>query len=88
MRQTDSSIPRDEPPAGTCPYCDRPFAKDRLLVLHKGLEHYGHLDEDERRTYEDTYHAETADIRMFRLKVIGTLVVLYFAFLFTYLLLS
>lgn len=88
MSQVESAVDDDEPHAGTCPYCDRPFARRRLLALHKGLDHYHRLDPDERREYEDAYEEESADIRLFRLKVIGALVVLYFGFLFIYLLLT
>lgn len=88
MSHRNSAVHDDESPARTCPYCDRPFARRRLLALHKGLDHYDRLDPDERHEYEDAYNEESADIRMFRLKVVGALVVLYFGFLFTYLLLT
>lgn len=79
----ETRVPADESPV-TCPYCDRPLESDRLLVLHEGLDHWERLDDDRREAFRETYAGETDDLRTFRLKMLGLLVVLYFAFLFVY----
>lgn len=70
--------------AATCPYCGRPFARERYRTLHVGLDHPGRLTEEERTAFRRAYREETAEIRRFRLKILALLVVLYFGVLFTY----
>ncbi|WP_244605220.1 DUF7410 domain-containing protein [Halorussus halobius] len=79
----ETRVPPGESPAA-CPYCGRPLESDRLLVLHEGLDHWERLDDDRREAFRETYAGETDDLRTFRLKMLGLLVVLYFAFLFVY----
>ena len=79
----ETRVPADESPVA-CPYCDRPLESDRLLVLHEGLDHWERLDDDRREAFRETYAGETDDLRTFRLKMLGLLVMLYFAFLFVY----
>lgn len=67
-----------------CEYCGAPFADDDLLALHRGHEHAEAIDEDEREAFEDAYGAEQDEIRRFRLKALGALVLLYFGFLMVY----
>lgn len=74
------SPPEDAP---RCPHCDAPFHTERLRDLHVGYEHDVE-SEAEREAFEAAYRAETDDIRRFRLKVIGALVLLYFGLLFVY----
>ncbi len=76
-----TDAPADAP---RCSYCGEPFPSERLRALHRGLEHYDSLDDDERAAYEDAYHSETEDIRSFRLRALVVLVALYFGFLMTY----
>jgi hypothetical protein len=70
-----------------CPRCNEPFHTERLRDLHLGYEHGG-LDSAEREAFEEAYREESAEIRRFRLKVIGALVVLYFGLLFVYVFVS
>ncbi|WP_244605497.1 DNA-binding protein [Halorussus marinus] len=79
----ETRVPPDESPA-ECPYCQRPLESAELLTLHKGLDHWERLDDDERERFRETYAAESESLRSFRLKLLGLLVVLYFAFLFVY----
>ena len=72
----ETRVPADESPV-ECPYCDRPLETEELLVLHEGIEHWERLD-------DETYQRENEDLRTFRLKMLGLLVVVYFAFLFIY----
>ncbi len=67
-----------------CGRCGRPFAREELLVLHRGLAHYDDLTEAEREAFRTAYDAESADIRRFRIAALGGLVLLYFGFLLAY----
>lgn len=67
-----------------CPYCDRRFAREAYRDLHRGQEHGERLDEAERAAYEAAHDAEAEEIRMFRLKALAVLVVVYFGFLMVY----
>jgi len=79
----ETRVPSDESPA-ECPYCRRPLESDELLALHKGLDHWERLGDDERERFRETYAEESESLRVFRLKLLGLLVVVYFAFLFVY----
>lgn len=82
---TDTEVPEDDQQPLLCPYCRRPFAREDLVALHAGLEHYEALTPLEREAYVDAYEAEETAIRKFRLKAIGALITVYFLFLFAYL---
>lgn len=77
----DYERPEDSP---VCEYCGAPFATPDLLALHRGHEHGDQLDDAEREAFESAYESEQADIRLFRLKALGALVLLYFGFLMVY----
>ena len=78
---TDTTALDDAP---RCSYCGEAFPTERLRALHRGLEHYDSLDDDERDAFEDAYHDESEDLRSFRLRALAVLVALYFGFLMTY----
>lgn len=67
-----------------CEYCDRRFAENDLLALHRGLAHGGQLAEREREAFETAYAGEEEELRLFRLKALLALMVLYFLLLFAY----
>ena len=67
-----------------CPYCDRRFAREEYRDLHLGQEHEERLDADERDAYEAAHDAEAEAIRIFRLKALAVLVLVYFGFLVVY----
>ncbi|QZY01078.1 DNA-binding protein [Halobaculum rubrum] len=69
--------------AFACPRCGRPFARERHRDLHLGQDHRD-LDDDERAAYEHAREAESDALRRFRIVSLGTLVLLYFGFLFLY----
>ena len=79
----ETRVPSGESPV-ECPYCERPLESEELLVLHKGLDHWERLADEEREAFRETYRDENDDLRTFRLKMLGLLVLLYFAFLFVY----
>lgn len=60
-----------------CPYCDRPFPRERLRDLHLGEEHDGVVTDTEREAYEDARDDEGDDLFVYHLLVIGGLVALY-----------
>ena len=75
---------RPDLPVYECEYCGRPFASEERRVLHLGLDHPGELDEDEVAAFRAAHADEEADLRLFRLKALGTLLILYFGFLMIY----
>ncbi|WP_128477847.1 C2H2-type zinc finger protein [Halorussus pelagicus] len=79
----DTEVPPGESPVN-CPHCGRPLESERLLVLHEGIDHWERLDDERREEFHETYRRENDDLRTFRLKMLGVLVVVYFAFLFVY----
>lgn len=79
----ETRVPPEESPV-ECPYCERPLESEELLVLHEGLDHWEDLSDAEREAFQSAYAEETDDLRSFRLKVLGLLVLLYFGFLFVY----
>jgi len=74
----------DDPDATVCSYCGRPFPDEELLALHHGTRHDEQLTEAEREAYETAYEDEQTAIRLFRLKALGGLVLVYFGFLMVY----
>lgn len=72
----------------TCEYCGRALPAADLLVLHRGLAHPDELDDAERERFRETYRSESDDISRFRIAAVGVLVLLYFGFLFTYILVA
>jgi hypothetical protein len=82
---TDDSLAYDaESDAVVCEYCGTPFADEDLLALHRGHDHRDALTDDERAAFESAYEGEQDEIRRFRLKALGALVLLYFGFLMVY----
>lgn len=78
-----SSVIADEN-AAVCGYCGRPFVRETQLSLHRGLDHPDALTDDERAAFEAAHAAESEAIRLFRLKAILALVVVYFGFLIVF----
>jgi len=76
--------PPDDDRTHDCPYCDRPFAREEYRTLHVGLDHPDDCTESEVEAFQAAYREESEELRLFRLKAVGALVVLYFGFLFTY----
>jgi hypothetical protein len=70
--------------ADRCPHCGAPFRDEELLALHLGTEHEADLTDEERAVFEDAYEAESEEIRLFRLKALGVLVLLYFGLLIAF----
>jgi hypothetical protein len=82
-----TAVETDVPPDGPvhrCTYCDRPFAEESYLILHRGLAHADVLSQIEREAFADAYTEEEADLGRFRIVALGLLVLLYFGFLFTF----
>ena len=77
------TVPPDADPL-RCEYCAVPFVEETSLALHRGLEHESRLTETQQAAFEAAYDAEREEIRLFRLKALAALVVLYFGLLMTY----
>ncbi|WP_256299102.1 DUF7410 domain-containing protein [Haloarchaeobius salinus] len=75
-------------PAGVtahrCPYCDRPFRRAEQCTLHVGLEHYDRMTEAEEDAFREVYESEEEELGLYRLKLVGGLVVVYFGMLLLY----
>ena len=67
-----------------CPYCGRPFAEERLLELHLGVDHSDSLDGEERDAYEAAAESEDDALRRHTIAAIGLLVLLYFGLLIVF----
>jgi len=67
-----------------CRYCDRPFAREEWLALHRGLEHPDRLDDEEVDAFRDAHDAEEEQLGSFRLQALGALVLIYFCLLMIY----
>lgn len=81
----DPDAPADGPDgAATCSYCGRRFAREEWLALHRGHEHDGRLSPEERAAFEAAHESEERELRRYRLKALGALVLLYFGFLITF----
>ncbi|WP_255196646.1 DUF7410 domain-containing protein [Halorarius litoreus] len=74
-------MPDATPDDATCPHCDRRFARDDYRDLHLGVDHAGDLTDAERERYEAALAAEEEQLRLFRYKALGLLVLVYFGFL-------
>jgi hypothetical protein len=67
-----------------CPYCDRPFASDRLRAIHLGEVHPGACTDAERAAYERALDEEGDELFRYHVKVIAALVVLTFGLVYAY----
>lgn len=70
--------------AAVCGECGRPFPDADLLALHRGLDHAGSIEGADRETVERARAAESRRLRLFRLRALVGLVVLYFGLLMVY----
>ncbi|MFB6168012.1 MAG: C2H2-type zinc finger protein [Haloferacaceae archaeon] len=82
MTADDYAVPADAP-RHDCGHCDAAFASERHLALHRGLEH-DDLTEAERAAFGAAREAEEEELRRYRILMLGALVVVYFALLFAY----
>ncbi|MBX0324624.1 C2H2-type zinc finger protein [Halomicroarcula sp. F13] len=83
MTDHDYDVPADAP-AYECAYCDRPFAREEWLALHRGLDHPDELDDDEVAAFRAAYAEEEEELGTFRLQALGALVAIYFVLLMIY----
>jgi len=77
------TVPREDD-ALVCEYCGAPFAVEEFRALHWGLEHPDSLTDDQRTAAEAALEDETEELRLFRLKALGVLVLLYFGLMMAY----
>ena len=73
----------DEQPF-VCSRCARPFVHEEWLELHRGVVHEDDLTTEEREAFTDAYETEEDELRLFRLKALIVLIIIYFGFIMTY----
>ncbi|WP_250137733.1 C2H2-type zinc finger protein [Halorientalis salina] len=83
----DYSVPADDETV-VCEYCGAPFSDEAFRALHWGLEHESELTDDQREAAQDAFEDENQALRLFQLKALGVLVVLYFGLMMAYLLVT
>ena len=74
--------PPEEP--AVCGHCGDRFAGDRLLALHRGRAHREALTDAEVEAYREARTEERDDVRLFRVKALGLLLLIYFGFIYVY----
>ena len=74
--------PPEEP--AVCGHCGDRFADDRLLALHRGRAHREALTDAEVEAYREARTEERDDVRLFRVKALGLLLLIYFGFIYVY----
>jgi hypothetical protein len=86
VTDADSGTPPPDAPEepAVCSHCGARFVAEQLLALHRGLEHAGELSDDEREAYAEAAADEREALRLFRLKALAALLVLYFGFVYVY----
>ncbi|KTG10917.1 hypothetical protein AUR64_06990 [Haloprofundus marisrubri] len=87
----ETSVPPGETPAAVCPYCERPFRRERQWTLHVGEVHSeregprdgskGSGDASFRAQYDAALEAEAEDLFVFHLKVFAALGAVYAGFI-------
>ncbi|WP_394343797.1 DUF7410 domain-containing protein [Salinigranum halophilum] len=76
----ETAVPDGETPETTCPYCERPFRRERFQVLHVVEAHPDRAAAREREAYERVRDEESDDLFIYHLKVLFALGALYAAF--------
>lgn len=66
----DTAVPPGESPAARCPYCDRPFRRERSRALHVGEDHPDERTEADDDAYERAREEEEESLFYFHMKVI------------------
>lgn len=84
MPTPEIDVPEGEEPPEFCPYCERPFRTERLLALHLGEVHEETLTDAEKESFDDAYEAESDELFIYHLKVIGALIIVYFFVTYAY----
>lgn len=77
------SVPASET-AVVCEYCGAPFAEEQYRALHWGRSHVELLTDEQRTAYQEAAETEQQSLRLFRLKALGVLILLYFGLVMTY----
>ncbi len=82
----ERAAPPPEPPEepAVCDHCGDRFADEHLLALHRGRAHADRLSEAERAAYREAREEERDDLRLFRIKALGLLLLIYFGFIYVY----
>lgn len=76
----ETAVPDGETAEATCPYCERPFRRERYRTLHVVEAHPERATARERETYDAVLDEESDDLFIYHLKVLFALGALYAAF--------
>lgn len=76
----ETVVPDGETAEATCPYCDRPFRRERYQVLHVVEAHPDRATASEHEAYDAVLDEESDDLFVYHLKVLFALGALYAAF--------
>lgn len=83
-RETPEFDVSDDDPIRRCPYCERPFASQRLWALHLGERHPEACTDAERAAAEDATDEELDELFVFHIKVVAALTLLYAVLVLVY----
>lgn len=84
----DTDVPSDDRPVPRCPYCDRPFRRERERDLHVGEEHGDACTGEERTAYERADDAEVDELFLYHMKVVAAIALIYSGFVIVYMVLA
>lgn len=83
MSAIETRVPDDDSPT-RCPHCGRPFRTDDRRDLHVGERHPEECTDTEQSAYETAREAESEELFVYHLKVVAAIVLLFFAFTYSY----
>ncbi|ELZ84818.1 DNA binding protein [Haloferax elongans ATCC BAA-1513] len=83
---SDTRNDGDGPDRHVCERCGDAYPSARLLTLHRGARHPDDLTADEVEAYREAYYAEERELKSFRIRALGVLVLMYFGFLILFIL--
>jgi hypothetical protein len=78
------SVPDDETPAATCPYCGRPFRSERAQTFHVGIRHPDECTTAEQEGFDEARDDEEYELFTFHVKAAVSVFLVYFMFTFIY----
>ena len=84
VSQPEYDVPESETSFERCPYCERPFRTDELLIHHVGSSHTEVCTDEELEAYETVESDEEFELFTFHVKAAVTVFMVYFMFSFMY----
>lgn len=84
----ETDVPEDDQPVPRCPYCDRPFRRERERDLHVGEQHGDACTDEERTAYERADDEEVDELFLYHMKVVAAIALIYSGFVIVYMVLA